>query len=196
MNFFKTLFVSLFLAVSILPAVALAQLNVTQGGTGLTSVTANRLLYGVSALRLGNEAALTYDPATNTFTADTGAFTSLSVGSVSNTEIGYLDNVSSAIQAQLNAKQATLGSDSITANMLMSTGQTDEYCLSFEATGSVLEWKDCSGGGGSGDITSVGDVTSGAAFDGTQGTTLTFNNAGGDSTVITSSIKRGKYKPT
>lgn len=36
--------------------------------------------------------------------------------------------------------------------------------------------------GGSGDITSVGDVSSGAAFDGTQGTILTFNNAGGDGT--------------
>lgn len=36
--------------------------------------------------------------------------------------------------------------------------------------------------GGSGDITSVGNVTSGAAFDGTQGTILTFNNAGGDGT--------------
>jgi hypothetical protein len=34
----------------------------------------------------------------------------------------------------------------------------------------------------SGDITSVGDVASGAAFDGTQGTILTFNNAGGDGT--------------
>lgn len=38
-------------------------------------------------------------------------------------------------------------------------------------------------GAGSGDITSVGDVASGAAFDGTQGTTLTFNNAGGDGTL-------------
>lgn len=37
-------------------------------------------------------------------------------------------------------------------------------------------------GGGSGDITSVGDVASGAAFDGTQGTILTFNNGGGDGT--------------
>src|SRR3990167_6890129 len=33
-----------------------------------------------------------------------------------------------------------------------------------------------------GDITSVGDVASGAAFDGTQGTTLTFYNAGGNKT--------------
>jgi len=38
-------------------------------------------------------------------------------------------------------------------------------------------------GGSSGDITSVGDVTSGAAFDGTQGTTFTFNNASGDKTL-------------
>ncbi len=37
---------------------------------------------------------------------------------------------------------------------------------------------------GSGDITSVGDVADGAAFDGTQGTTLTFNNVGGDATIV------------
>lgn len=36
---------------------------------------------------------------------------------------------------------------------------------------------------GTGDITSVGDVASGAAFDGTQGTTLTFFNGGGNMTV-------------
>lgn len=36
---------------------------------------------------------------------------------------------------------------------------------------------------GTADITSVGDVVSGAAFDGTQGTILTFNNAGGDATI-------------
>jgi len=40
-----------------------------------------------------------------------------------------------------------------------------------------------SGGGGSGDITSVGNVSSGAAFDGTQGTILTFYNAGGNLTL-------------
>jgi len=40
-----------------------------------------------------------------------------------------------------------------------------------------------SGGGGSGDITAIGDVTSGDAFTGTAGTSLTFNNAGGDGTL-------------
>ncbi|MDI6732312.1 MAG: hypothetical protein QME16_00065 [Planctomycetota bacterium] len=39
------------------------------------------------------------------------------------------------------------------------------------------------GGGGVGDVTSVGDCTTGACFDGTQGTTLTFNNVGGDKTL-------------
>ena len=49
-------------------------------------------------------------------------------------------------------------------------------------TGGTITWETVSGGGG-GDITSVGDVASGAAFDGTQGTTFTFNNAGGDGTL-------------
>jgi len=38
-------------------------------------------------------------------------------------------------------------------------------------------------GGGTGDITSVGDVASGAAFDGTQGTGLTFFNAGTNASI-------------
>lgn len=44
----------------------------------------------------------------------------------------------------------------------------------------------CVGGscsGGSGDISSVGDCSTGDCFDGTQGTTITFNNAGGDGTI-------------
>lgn len=44
--------------------------------------------------------------------------------------------------------------------------------------------QDDDGGVGSGDITSVGDVATGAAFDGTQGTTLTFNDADGDKTIL------------
>lgn len=52
-----------------------------------------------------------------------------------------------------------------------------------DSAGTVTEVGAGGGGGGSGDITSVGDVTSGAAFDGTQGTTLTFYNAGGNGTL-------------
>ena len=36
---------------------------------------------------------------------------------------------------------------------------------------------------GTGDITAVGDCASGACFNGTQGTTLTFNNVGGDGAI-------------
>ena len=51
--------------------------------------------------------------------------------------------------------------------------------LSTDGTG-VLDWV----AAGAGDVTSVGDVASGAAFDGTQGTTLTFNDASGDQTLL------------
>jgi hypothetical protein len=51
-------------------------------------------------------------------------------------------------------------------------------------TGSKTLAELAAGGGGSGDITSVGNVATGAAFDGTQGTTLTFYNAGGNATQV------------
>lgn len=48
-------------------------------------------------------------------------------------------------------------------------------------TGGTITWETPSG---SGDITGVGDVASGDAFNGTQGTTLTFNDTGGDHTFL------------
>ena len=56
----------------------------------------------------------------------------------------------------------------------------DGEAYSYDSATGRGEW---AAAAGSGDITSVGDVASGAAFDGTQGTTLTFNNAGGDATI-------------
>lgn len=64
--------------------------------------------------------------------------------------------------------------------VFITNSPTDGQFLSFNAATGNWEWASSSG---SGDITSVGDVASGAAFDGTQGTTLTFNNAGGDATL-------------
>jgi len=55
-------------------------------------------------------------------------------------------------------------------------------CVAVNGTETGLEFVTC-GAGGSGDVTAVGDCTSGACFDGTQGTTLTFENAGGDGTL-------------
>ena len=47
----------------------------------------------------------------------------------------------------------TLGNNNITPDNVLSTGQTDEYCLSYETTGDTWEWKDCSGAGGGDNIT-------------------------------------------
>jgi hypothetical protein len=44
-------------------------LPVSNGGTGLTSLTANRVPYGNGTSALGNEADFTYDPSLNTLTA-------------------------------------------------------------------------------------------------------------------------------
>lgn len=50
-----------------------------------------------------------------------------------------------------NGTTCTLDNDSITPNMVLSTGQTDEFCLTYESTGPTWEWQTCgSGGGGSG----------------------------------------------
>lgn len=42
----------------------------------------------------------------------------------------------------------TFSNDLITANSILSTGQIDEYCLAYEATGSTFEWEICGAGGG------------------------------------------------
>lgn len=56
----------------------------------------------------------------------------------------------------------------------------DNFVPTYDASAKTVQWE--AGAAGSGDITSVGDVTSGAAFDGTQGTLLTFYNVGGNAT--------------
>lgn len=61
----------------------------------------------------------------------------------------------------------------------------DNYIPKYDASTKTVSWEeDATGAPGAGDVESVGDCASGACFDGTQGTTLTFNNAGGDKTLI------------
>ena len=87
------------------------------------------------------------------------------------------------LPAATNALSSTTSSGSglelLSAGLTLLQGCADTQVLAWVE--STDTW-DCSTVSGSGDITSVGDVTSGAAFDGTQGTTITFNDADGDKT--------------
>lgn len=45
--------------------------------------------------------------------------------------------------------EVVLPNDSVGPNELFTTGQTDEYCLTYETTGTTWEWQTCGSGGGS-----------------------------------------------
>lgn len=81
----------------------------------------------------------------------------------------------------LNAVNSTTTNATTTSLAITGLATPAGAFLAVNPQGTVIATTTPSGG--SGDITSVGDVASGAAFDGTQGTTLTFNNAGGDATI-------------
>ncbi|MEN9920979.1 MAG: hypothetical protein RL538_872 [Candidatus Parcubacteria bacterium] len=48
----------------------------------------------------------------------------------------------------LTASATPLTNDDVTPDFVASAGQTDEYCLTYEATGSTWEWQTCGSGGG------------------------------------------------
>jgi hypothetical protein len=60
--------------------------------------------------------------------------------------------------------EVLLPNDSIGPNELLSTGQTDEYCLTYETTGTTLEWQVCSAGGTMSTFTVAGDSGGGQAI--------------------------------
>lgn len=95
-------------------------------------------------------------------------------GGTSATELRFLEPSGSGSNYTALVAQAQTGN--VTYTFPAADGSSGNF-LSTNGSG-TLSWA----AGGSGDITSVGDVASGAAFDGTQGTILTFNNAGGDGT--------------
>lgn len=61
--------------------------------------------------------------------------------------------------------EVVLPNDSIGPNEIFSTGQTDEYCLTYEASGTTFEWQTCGvGGGGMTSFTAAGDSGGGQAI--------------------------------
>ncbi|MFZ3301207.1 MAG: LamG-like jellyroll fold domain-containing protein [Microgenomates group bacterium] len=60
--------------------------------------------------------------------------------------------------------EVVLPNDSIGPNEILSTGQTDEYCLTYETTGTTFEWQTCGAGGGMNSFTVAGDSGGGQAI--------------------------------
>lgn len=54
------------------------------------------------------------------------------------------------------AGACALDANSVTPDMAVAGGQTDEACLTYEATGDTWEWQSCGGGGGVGTIADEG----------------------------------------
>ncbi len=83
---------------------------------------------------------------------------------------------------------STLPVLSVTGRLYDASGKGGTSGMVLQSTGTGINWVATSTlgitAGGAGDVTAVGDCTTGACFDGTSGTTLTFNNAGGDKTLV------------
>lgn len=136
-------------------------------GTGLGAVT-------IAA----NSVALTTDT-TGNYVSSATASGGLTLTGTEGGSLGIL------LPAATDALSATTSSGSglelLSGGLTLLQGCSDGQVLAWAEATDL--WACSSAGGGSGDITSVGDVASGAAFDGTQGTILTFNDADGDKTI-------------
>ena len=72
----------------------------------------------------------------------------------------------------LSVEGATIGLRGVAYTLPVADGSSD-YILVTDGAGN-LAWQDVTTTGGAGDITTIGDCTSGACFAGAQGTALTF----------------------
>jgi len=86
--------------------------------------------------------------------------------------------------------------NSVTADGVVTTGSGQNSKVWKTDAGGVPGWRtDETGEPGAGDVSSVGDCDTGACFAGATGTTLIFNNAGGDGTISYDGVKFVFNKP-
>ena len=94
--------------------------------SGVTSAIQTQFT-GAETRRTNNIAGAVSTVTTSDLTADRAVISNgsgkLAVSAVTSTEVGYLDGVSSAIQTQLDAKQATI----TTSNLMITTGTGNTY---------------------------------------------------------------------
>lgn len=94
-------------------------------GTGFVKISGTTISYDNSTYLTTGTAASTYAPiASPTFTGTVVLPSTTSIGSVSSTEIGYLDNVTSSIQTQLDAKGTGTVSSGTTGRLAIYSGST------------------------------------------------------------------------
>ena len=120
------------------------------------------------------DAAITMTAA-KTLTVTGDATISASPYTPSGTDVAVVDGGTGLSTIADGSVLATNAADTLSAITWHSAGTK----VLTNASGTI-SWE----AGGAGDITSVGDCADGACFDGTQGTTLTFNNVGGDATIV------------
>ena len=160
---------------------ATTNLSQTFGGTqtfsGTASFTGSVTGLTSSVVGLGNvtnesKATMFTSP---TFTGTVVLPSTTSIGTVTNTEIGYVDGVTSAIQTQLNAKQNTL------TNPVTGTG-TNNYIPKFTTTGSTIGNSTLIDNGTTISTSSILSTTNYAALDAGNNTHRLTNTLSGNQT--------------
>lgn len=128
----------------VIPGLVLAQITIPQGGTGRTAFSEGSVPFSdSSSLRLATSSNFQFSDSLSQLSVTNGVFTTATATTLclnGTCETGW--------------PATSLTNDSVVPDHLLSTGQTDEYCISYEATGDTWEWQSCSGGGG-GDNVSV-----------------------------------------
>ncbi len=128
--------------------------DVTLSGTGANILLGSNYLSGDGA-----DEGISVDASGNVTVSGTLVATGgLTINATSETNIeAAIDTLTNLTSASSLATVGTItsgtwsgafGNNIITPNSILTSGQTDEYCLTYEATGTTWEWQTCSGGSG------------------------------------------------
>lgn len=89
---------------------------------------------GLDSIQVYNAIALKADKNSPTFTGTVVLPSTTSIGNVSSTELGYLDNVTGSIQTQLNAKASMVITDSLAEDITNTVDKTTTQTITGQKT--------------------------------------------------------------